>query len=245
MPNIRLDRFFSSQEILSRKEIKPCIKHGRIKINDVIAVQVDQKLNTETDIVYLDNKQIPYKPYIYIMLNKPSGVVSATNDKHNQTVLDLVPLELYRSGLFPAGRLDKDSVGFVLLTNDGDFAHNILSPKNHVSKHYEVRLDKPISQDDICRVENGITLADGTLCQKATVTMLENGENPLISIVICEGKYHQIKRMFGVVDCGVLSLKRTQIGRLKLDETLPFGDCKEIMHKDIMSFLLNSPNNNT
>ena len=237
MPILRLDKFFSSQEILSRKEIKPHIKRGRIKINDEVAKSAEQKVNTHTDIIYFDLKRVPYKPFIYIMLNKPMGVVSSTNDKISQTVLELVPKELYRSDLFPAGRLDKDTVGFVLLTNDGEFAHNILSPKNHVKKYYEVLLDAKISPQNIALIEDGITLADGTLCQKAEITMLQDGDTPLLSISISEGKYHQIKRMFGVVDCGVLSLKRTQIGNMKLDKDLALGECKEILHKEILSIL--------
>lgn len=240
MPIMRLDKFFSCQEILSRKEIKPMIKKGCIKVNDKVATSSDDKVDTDKDSVYLYGKLIEYKPYIYIMLNKPQGVVSATDDKINKTVLDLVPEELYRSDLFPAGRLDKDTVGFVLLTNDGDFAHRILSPKNHVEKKYIVRLDKDISQQDIKKIEDGITLADGTVCQSARIVMLENGEEPLLEIAICEGKYHQIKRMFGVVNCGVNYLKRTQIGSIKLDENLPEGCCKEIMHKEVENILVKS-----
>lgn len=233
MPIMRLDKFFSSQEILSRKEIKPLIKSGSIKINQKKANNADQKIDTNKDIIYLHDKIIEYKPYIYIMLNKPQGVVCSTDDKINKTVLDLIPKSLYRKGLFPAGRLDKDTVGFVLITNDGDFAHNILSPKNHVKKKYIVKLDKAISKNDISKIEKGITLADGTVCQSASVVMLEDTDKPLLEITICEGKYHQIKRMFGVVDCGVDYLKRIEIGGLKLDENLDEGECREILHKEV------------
>lgn len=238
MPIMRLDKFFSCQEILTRKEIKPLIKKGCIKINDKVATSSDDKVDTKSDAVFLYGKLVEYKPYIYIMLNKPQGVVSATDDKINKTVLDLVPDDLYRSDLFPAGRLDKDTVGFVLLTNNGDFAHKILSPKNHVEKKYIVRLDKPILGQDIDKIEAGITLADGTVCQSAKIVMLENGEEPLLEITICEGKYHQIKRMFGVVNCGVNYLKRTQMGNIKLDENLPEGACKEMLHKEVEKILV-------
>ncbi|MEG2429712.1 MAG: pseudouridine synthase, partial [Oscillospiraceae bacterium] len=161
MPLMRLDKFFASQEILTRKEIRPLLKKGNIKINGVLAKAPDQKIDTENDVIMLFNQIISYQPYVYLMLNKPQGYVSSTNDKINKTVLDLVPNELFRSGLFPAGRLDKDSTGFVLLTNDGDFSHRILSPKNHVSKIYIVRIDNEISDENIKNIESGVTLADG------------------------------------------------------------------------------------
>lgn len=233
MPIMRLDKFFSSQEILSRKEIKPLIKSGSIKINEKKANNSDQKIDTDRDIIYLHGEKIEYKPYLYIMLNKPQGVVCSTDDKINKTVLDLVPKYLHRKDLFPAGRLDKDTVGFVLITNDGEFAHNILSPKNHVKKKYIVKLDKAISKQDIAKIEQGITLADGTVCQSASIVLLKDTDEPLLEITICEGKYHQIKRMFGVVDCGVNYLKRIEIGSLKLDENLAEGECREILHKEV------------
>ncbi|WMJ23615.1 pseudouridine synthase [Paludicola sp. MB14-C6] len=238
MPTMRLDKFFSSQEILSRKEVKAEVKKGTIKVNDTIPSSPEYKMDTDKDIVTYKGKEIPYKPYVYIMLNKPQGVVSATDDKINKTVLDLVPKELFRSDLFPAGRLDKDTVGFVLITNDGDFAHNILSPKNHIEKKYLVRLDKSITEEEIQQVEQGITLADGTVCRPASIQVIEAGETPLLEIVISEGKYHQIKRMFGVVNCGVTYLKRTQMGGLRLDEDLPEGICREIMHNELHKILL-------
>lgn len=237
MPNMRLDRFFSSQEILSRTDIKQYVKTGRIKVNSVVAKKADQKINTDIDVVSLDGIDIPYKPYLYIMLNKPTGVVSSTDDKLNKTVLDLVPPHLFRSDLFPAGRLDKDTTGFVILTNNGDFAHSILSPKSHVKKHYEVLLDKAITDEEIKQLELGVTLADGYVCLPCEIARINNEEQPLLSVILHEGKYHQIKRMFGVVGCGVNALKRTQIGDIVLDPTLPLGECREMLHKEVQSFL--------
>lgn len=237
MPIMRLDKFFSSQEILSRKEVKIELKAGNIKVNDSVPNSTECKIDTEKDHIYYKGKEIRYKPYVYIMLNKPQGVVSSTDDKINKTVLDLVPKELYRSDLFPAGRLDKDTVGFVLITNDGDFAHHILSPKNHIEKKYLVRLDKPISAEEIAKIEQGIALADGTVCRPARIKTIEPGENPLLEIAICEGKYHQIKRMFGVVGCGVTYLKRTQMGSLVLDENLAEGECREMLHNEVDKIL--------
>lgn len=237
MPIIRLDRFFSSQEILSRKEIKSAIKKGSIKVNDSFAAASDQKIDTDIDIVYLHDNPIEYKPYVYIMLNKPEGVVSATDDKINKTVLDLIPKGLYRSDLFPAGRLDKDTVGFVLMTNDGDFAHKILSPKNHLEKKYIVRLDNQLTADAIKQVEQGIVLHDGTICKPARIRIAEDTNTPLVEVVLYEGKYHQIKRMFGIVNCGVNYLKRTEIGGVKLDANLQEGCCREMLHKEVEKIL--------
>lgn len=237
MAVMRLDRFFSSQEILSRKEIRPVIKRGGITVNGIPASSPEQKVDPERDAVALDGREVSYRPYVYLMLNKPKGYVSSTDDKRNPTVLDLVPPQLWREGLFPAGRLDRDTVGFVLLTNDGGFAHEILSPKKHVPKTYLVRLDGPLCADGIARLEAGVTLADGAVCKGASVRVVEEGEEPLVQIVLREGKYHQIKRMFGVIGLGVNWLKRTQIGGLALDGQLPEGGCREILHKELDKIL--------
>lgn len=235
---MRLDKFFSSQEIISRKDIKSYIKKGSVKVNNEKVPSQSIQINTDTDVITLFDKIVPYKPFIYIMLNKPIGVVSATNDKINPTVLDLVPDELFRSDLFPAGRLDKDSTGFVLITNDGDFSHKILSPKNHVPKTYIVRVDGTMTKQAIDLMSNGITLASGEVCQPAEVKILEDSDNALIEVIIVEGKYHQIKRMLGVVNLGVLSLQRKKIGFLELDKNLQEGACREILHKEIEKILV-------
>lgn len=239
MPLIRLDKFFSSQEIISRKDIKSYIKKGHIKVNNEKVSSQSMQINTDNDIITLFDDVIPFKPFLYIMLNKPIGVVSATNDKLNSTVLDLVPDELFRSDLFPAGRLDKDSTGFVLITNDGDFAHKILSPKNHVPKTYIVRVDGKMTKEATDLMENGITLASGEVCKPAIVKVLDNTDNALLEVIIVEGKYHQIKRMLGVVDLGVLSLQRKKIGELELDINLQEGECREILHKELTQILVN------
>lgn len=237
MPIMRLDKFFSSQELFSRKDVKTFIKKGKIKINSTVAKSHEEKIDTDSDKIYFDNEEIPYKPYIYIMLNKPQGVVSASNSKSHKTVLDLVPPSFYRSDLFPAGRLDKDTEGFVLITNDGDFAHHILSPKNHIEKKYEAVLDGKITPEQIAQIESGITLADGTKCQTARLAIIEDSNTPTVEIAICEGKYHQIKRMFGVIGLGVNHLKRTAMGNLALDENLAQSECREILHKEIEQIL--------
>lgn len=240
MARMRLDRFFSSQELLSRKDVKVAVRTGSIQVNGIPAVSAEQQIDPDHDSIGLHGKLIQYKPYLYLMLNKPPGVVSSTDDKRNPTVLDLVPRELYRSGLFPAGRLDKDTVGFVLLTDDGDFAHRILAPRNHISKTYLAKLDAPLDGEGIVRLEQGVTLADGSICQPAKVRVVEEGPEPFAEVILCEGKYHQIKRMFGVLGIGVNWLKRTKMGALELDSDLPEGGCREILHNEVEKILFNS-----
>ncbi len=234
---MRLDKFFSSQSLASRKEIKTLVRQGRITVNGEPAKISDIQIDPECDIILLDGKNVSYKKHIYIMLNKPQGVVSATEDRQHTTVLDLVPPPLYRSGLFPAGRLDKDTEGFVLLTDDGDFAHRILSPKKHVPKTYQAVIDQPVNQTDIALFQEGITLADGTVCMSAQLNVLDPRPQPLVEIVLQEGKYHQIKRMFESRGKKVLSLKRTKIGGLDLDPNLAPGECREILHKERFKIL--------
>lgn len=234
MSIIRLDKFLTSQNISSRKNVKDLVKKGLIKVNDYIVKKSDVKVDTEKDKVYFNDEFIEYSEYIYIMLNKPKGVVSATDDKKNKTVLDLVPDSLFRKGIFPAGRLDKDTTGFVLLTNNGDFAHKILSPKNHIEKTYIAELKGHFDENYVKCFLKGIVLEDGTVCQSAKIKLLEEKENScLVEIIICEGKYHQIKRMAESVGSKVLELKRIKMGNLELDKNLKLGECKVILHKEI------------
>lgn len=228
----RLDKILASQGASSRKDVKEMIKSGRVAVNGKTVRDSSVKIS-ENDTVFLDGKELILKKYIYLMLNKPAGVVSASDSKSEKTVVDLVPPELFRSGLFPAGRLDKDTVGFVLITDDGDFAHRILSPKNHIVKTYEARLAQSLSKEQLELIQNGIVLSDGTTCLESRVKILENGDNPLVNIQICEGKYHQIKRMFAAAGNKVISLKRTKMGNLPLDETLKPGKCREITSDEL------------
>lgn len=238
MAQMRLDRFFSSQQILSRREIRPLLRAGLIRVNGVEAHSPDEKVDPLRDVISLRGERVIYKPYLYLMLNKPRGVVSATEDRTHTTVLDLVPPALWRDGLFPAGRLDRDTTGFVLLTDDGDFAHAMLSPRQHVPKTYEVRLDGALLPEARRRLEAGIALADGELCRPAELTLLEDGPEPLWQIVLHEGKYHQIKRMFGVVGLGVNALRRIGIGGLSLDPDLKEGEVRELATEEVEKILV-------
>lgn len=229
----RLDKILASQGTLSRRDVKEIIKKGRVSINGAVAKKSDVKIDIENDLVTLDGETISLKKHIYIMLNKPQGVVSASESETDETVVDLVPDELFRKGLFPAGRLDKDTTGFVLITDDGDFAHKILSPKNHIFKTYLATLDHHLSESDIDMLEKGIPLADGTTLKEAKVEILEDGEQPVVKIMICEGKYHQVKRMFAAAGNKVVALHRSKMGELELDSVLNPGECREITLEEL------------
>lgn len=222
----RLDKLIASQGRFSRREVQELIKNGAVKVNGITVHDRGAKSDDEKDIICVNGEQLDFQRFVYIMLNKPKGVVSATNDKNEKTVIDLVPKEFKGRNLFPAGRLDITTTGFVLVTDDGDFAHRILSPKNHIEKTYEARLAESVTEGQLEAVRNGIELKDGTKCLPAKVTVLADGEKPLVEIKICEGKYHQIKRMFAAAGNGVIELKRTQMGRLTLDPSLKEGECR-------------------
>lgn len=222
----RLDKLIASQGRFSRREVQELIKNGAVKVNGITIRDRGAKSDDEKDIICVNGEQLDFQRFVYIMLNKPKGVVSATNDKNEKTVIDLVPKEFKGRNLFPAGRLDITTTGFVLVTDDGDFAHRILSPKNHIEKTYEARLAESVTEGQLEAVRNGIGLKDGTKCLPAKVTVLADGEKPLVEIKICEGKYHQIKRMFAAAGNGVIELKRTQMGRLTLDPSLKEGECR-------------------
>lgn len=223
----RLDKIISSQGKYSRSEVKKLVRTGLVLLNGEKVKSADVKADAERDTISVNGEVISYKKHIYIMLNKPQGVVSATDDPVHKTVIDLVPPSLFRQGLFPAGRLDGDTTGFVLITDDGDFAHRILSPKNHIMKTYRATLDHTLTDEDIKAFTEGIELRDGTLCLEAQVKMLSE-EPPVAEVKIHEGKYHQVKRMFAALGNKVIALKRVQMGGLELDGRLKEGECREL-----------------
>lgn len=229
----RLDKIIASQGKLSRNDVKKMVKDGRITVDGATVKKADIKVDAEKSVIALDGNPLNYKKHIYIMLNKPQGVISASNDKTQKTVVDLVPPELYRDGLFPAGRLDGDTRGFVLITDDGDFAHRILSPKNHIMKTYHAVLKAPLTHSDIEAFHKGIELSDGTLCLEAEVKMISENP-PTAEVKICEGKYHQVKRMFAALGNKVLDLRRVKMGELHLDESLSEGECREISNEELL-----------
>lgn len=219
----RLDKLIASQGTFSRKEVKSLITKGRVFVNGNIEKSSDKKVNS-TDSITIDGKKLNIQKYIYLMLNKPQGYVSAVVDPKDKTVLDLVPLEYKRNNLFPVGRLDKDTTGLLIITDDGPLSHNLLSPKKHVPKTYLVTIDIPMTLSMIEKFQSGIQLNDG-LCKPANLEIISEyiGE-----VTIEEGKYHQIKRMFGCCGGKVVTLKRISMGTLKLDETLLEGECRPL-----------------
>lgn len=228
----RLDKFICDNSGYSRSQIKKLIQKGGVCVNSVPVRASDLKIDPENDSVSVLGEKIEYRKFVYLMLNKPEGYVSATEDRSEKTVLDLVGDELSHRALFPAGRLDKDTVGFVLLTDDGDFAHRILSPKKHVPKTYIAKTDKPCDDGVVRAFEEGARLADGTVCLKAELRFL-NEEKTLCEVVICEGMYHQIKRMFASCGRRVVSLERVKMGALPLDPTLKRGEYRELSSEEL------------
>ncbi len=233
----RLDKLLCSQGTLTRSEAGRVIRCGRVTVDGVVCRQAAQKVDPTVQTVAVDGKPLGYAKFVYWMLNKPAGILCVSRDSKVPTVVDLLPAEERRKGLFPAGRLDKDTHGLVLITDDGDFAHQMLSPRHHIPKTYHAVLDKPLTQEMAEAFRAGPTLADGTRCQPAHLTVLEEGDNPLVEVIIYEGKYHQIKRMFAAVGCHVEWLKRVKMGGLSLDESLAEGECRPLTPEEKNSIL--------
>lgn len=225
MALVRLDKMLSDMGIASRKELKDIIRRGRVSVNGVTATAPDMKLDGETAVIALDGQRLLYSRYRYFMLDKPTGVLSVTEDRKQPTVMDLLSPEMRRMGLFPVGRLDKDTSGLLLLTNDGDYAHRVISPKSGVEKLYYARVDGALSQKDVEAFEKGIVLADGTECLPAKLEILAERE---CHVRVMEGKYHQVRRMLASRGAPVLELRRLSIGALKLDESLGPGGFREL-----------------
>ena len=228
----RLDKFLVSQNLGSRKEISKLVRGGAVAVNGVLAREASQKLEPGQDRVTVNGEEIAYRKFLYIMMNKPSGVLSATEDKHAPTVLDLLPPELRRRGLFPAGRLDKDTTGLLLVTDDGDLAHRMLAPKSHVYKLYEARTEKPVTEEDVRAFEAGVRFGELQFAP-ARLRAGESEDRKTALVEIREGKYHQVKRMFEACGNRVVSLKRLKIGGLWLDPTLQEGDARLLTAEEI------------
>lgn len=224
----RLDKLVASQGTGSRSEARRCIWSGKVTVDGTVCRDPSAKVEPEQQTIAIAGRCIRYQPYRYIMLNKPPGILCVSRDPKVKTVVDLVPESLRKKGLFPAGRLDKDTVGLVLLTDDGAYAHRLLSPRKHVEKCYHVLVDGAVLPEHIDAFRRGTGLQDGTVCRPARLRVLEDGEHPLAEVVITEGRYHQIKRMFAAVGRHVLWLKRVSIGGLALDEKLKEGECREL-----------------
>ena len=223
----RLDKLLASQSTNSRSDVKEWIRKGLVRVNGAVERRAERKVEPDTDVVEVNGARVETNEHVYLMLDKPKGVVSATRGD-GPTVVDLVPEHLRRKGLFPAGRLDKDTTGFVLITDDGDFAHRILSPKNHIPKTYLATLDFPVDDEVIAGFERGFALGGGDTCRPARLTVPQPELAQHVQVVLTEGMYHQIKRMFAHFGRTVLELRRVRMGALFLDETLGAGGCRPL-----------------
>ena len=228
---MRLDKYLAETAQCTRSEAKALLSKGKVAVNGVLCKKGDTQIR-EGDAVTVEGRELAYRQFVYLMLNKPEGVVSASTDKRDTTVVDLVGDAYPRRELFPAGRLDKTSTGFVLLTDDGGFAHDILAPKRHVSKTYTVMLDTPLTEEMRQGFAEGVTLADGTALSPAEVSALSE-DGLVVRVVLKQGVYHQIKRMFGVYGAGVNGLHRDAIGGLELDKTLAPGQWRELTAAEV------------
>ncbi len=226
---IRLDKYLADCGCGSRKQCKTIIRQKRVRVNDIFVTKDDQKIDEIHDKVCVDTTLLQYQKNVYILLHKPQGVVSATRDGLHQTVLDLIPEYAHRS-LFPLGRLDKDTEGLLLISDDGELAHRLLAPKHHVEKEYYVVLDQDFPQRLVAEFAQGVTLEDGDLCRPASI--INFGSNHL-NIILHEGKYHQIKRMFAMFDLTVVYLKRIRFQHIILDADLTLGQYRLLTEEEI------------
>ncbi|MGL6145282.1 rRNA pseudouridine synthase [Macrococcoides caseolyticum] len=229
---MRLDKFLGNHGFGTRKEVKLLVKRGAVKVNDVVVKKSDIKIVPENDTVTVYDEVVMYEPFVYIMLNKPAGYISSTKDYKDETVLELIEgFEHY--DLHPVGRLDKDTEGLLILTNDGQFSHDVLSPRKHVNKTYFARVDGDVTDDTVELFKAGITLDDGYKAMPAELQIISAGEISEIELVIQEGKFHQVKRMFKAVDMTVIYLKRIKMGGLLLDESLTPGAYRKLTLEEI------------
>ena len=228
---MRLDKFLSVTGAATRTEAKKAIRARAVSVNGVAANSAEIQINPEIDEVLFFGEKIIYREYTYIMVNKPQGIVSATEDGRDKTVLDLLPSNIKKDKLFPCGRLDKDTLGLVIVTDNGELAHDLLSPRSHVSKSYKFKAAEPISECDLHILESGVTLADGYVTKPAKIILDKNNSEGII--VLTEGKYHQIKRMLGAINNKIVYLERISFGPVELDRSLNRGDWRYLTDEEI------------
>lgn len=230
----RLDKIISNLGYGSRKDVKSFAKKGLIEVDGVVVKDNGMLVDPESSIIKVNGEEILYRKYIYLMMNKPDGVISATHDNRDETVVDLLELDHQVFDPFPVGRLDKDTVGLLLLTNDGELNHRLISPKYHVDKIYYAEIDKKVDESDIEAFKKGITLDDGYKCLEAKLGIISATEKGSeVRVTIQEGKYHQVKRMFEAVGKKVIYLKREEFGGLILDPELEEGEYRELTDDEL------------
>ena len=230
---MRVDKLLSNVGVASRAELKKYCKQGLISVNGKVINNPGVQVDSESDDVRFNGEKIVYREFVYIMLNKPDGYISATFDKYDPIVLDLIDQSYLVFEPFPVGRLDKDTEGLLVLTNDGQLAHRVLSPKKHVPKTYYAKIQGKVTEEDILAFEKGVILDDGYETMPSQLKILKSDDMSEIELTIHEGKFHQVKRMFESVGKKVVYLKRLSMGKLKLDESLKLGEYRELTEEEV------------
>ena len=229
---MRLDKYLADMGIGTRTEIKKYVRQGKVKVDGVVVKSPEIKVNPDVQTVSYLDQSVSYEKFEYYMLNKPAGVVSATTDEKDKTVIDLITVKK-RKDLFPVGRLDKDTEGLLLITNDGELAHRLLAPKKHVDKVYYAKVKGKVTEEDVKAFKEGVSLGQGEMARPAALEILVSDEISEIRLTIQEGKFHQVKRMFITVGKEVVYLKRLSMGSLVLDEKLPLGAYRPLTSKEL------------
>lgn len=230
---MRIDKLLANLGYGSRKEVKQLLKSGAVKVNDMVVKDAKQHIDPDKETVTLNGEIVEYREFIYLMMNKPPGVLSATEDRAGETVIDLLEIEDQVYEPFPVGRLDKDTEGLLLITNDGQLSHRLLSPKKHVPKTYFAVIDHEVTEEDVKAFAEGVTLDDGYMTKPGDLKIIKAGIHSDIELTITEGKFHQVKRMFEAVGKKVIYLQRISMGPLSLDETLELGEYRELTDEEI------------
>ena len=232
---MRIDKYLSNMGFGSRKEVKILLKTKAVEVNGEVVRDPKIHVDEHADQVLVGGEPVAYTEFIYLLMNKPQDVISATEDKYDQTVIDLLAEEDRHFEPFPVGRLDKDTEGFLLLTNDGKLAHELLSPKKHVDKTYYAKIEGIVTEEDIKAFEKGVALDDGYVTKPASLNILESAAFSKIELTITEGKFHQVKRMFESVGKRVVYLKRLSMGPLSLDPELDLGEYRHLTEEELNS----------
>jgi 16S rRNA pseudouridine516 synthase len=230
---MRIDKLLSNAGLGSRKDVKKLLKSGAVKVNETVIKSSKEQVEPDADVVTVHGEEVQYREFIYLMMNKPQGVLSATEDKYQETVIDILQPEDQIFEPFPVGRLDKDTEGLLLLTNDGSLAHQLLSPKKHVPKTYFAVIEGKVTEQDTKAFRDGVEFDDGYVTKPGELNILKSGLTSDIELTITEGKFHQVKRMFEAVGKKVVYLKRISMGSLQLDEELELGEYRELTNEEI------------
>lgn len=230
---MRIDKLLSNMGYGSRKQVKGFLKEGAVLLNDEVVTTGKARVNPDKDTVTIFGEKVHYRKYIYLMMNKPDGFLSATEDWYDPTVIDLLPEEYIHFEPFPIGRLDKDTEGLLLISNDGKLAHELTSPKKEIGKTYFARINGLVTEDDVVAFKQGVTLDDGYKTKPGNLKICTSDNVSTIELTITEGKYHQVKRMFEAVDKEVLYLKRIRMGNIGLDYELELGEVRELTDEEL------------